>query len=110
VEKIDIYNCHGVSTIADYEKVMGPKGAYEGLKRAIRAEYSKQFCGRCDYCQPCPQGINIQMVMGLRSLVKRFGPQAKASRGLKDLLIRQGSALSAGPACPVVPTSFPSLI
>ena len=34
VAKIDIYNCHGVSTLADYEKVMGPGGAYEGLKRA----------------------------------------------------------------------------
>ena len=34
VKKIDIYNCHGVSKAEDYEKVMGPGGAYEGLQRA----------------------------------------------------------------------------
>ena len=34
VKKIDIYHLHGVSTMADYEKVMAPGGAYEGLSRA----------------------------------------------------------------------------
>jgi predicted aldo/keto reductase-like oxidoreductase len=34
VKKIDIYHLHGVSNMADYEKVMGPGGAYEGLERA----------------------------------------------------------------------------
>ncbi len=227
VEKIDIYNCHGVSTIADYEKVMGPKGAYEGLKRAqaeglisylgltshsldtlqkvltddhfdvimtcysflepeaesrifplarakdvgvltmkpfsggviedaepalryvfsapdivpipgsetvekarenwrvfaegdrtlsagdkarieaIRTEYSKQFCRRCDYCQPCTQGINIQMVMGLRSLVKRFGPQAKGSPWIKGFTDKARECTECGTCLPRCPYQLP---
>src|SRR4030042_3794110 len=34
VKKINIYHLHGVSHFEDYEKVMAPGGAYEGLKRA----------------------------------------------------------------------------
>ncbi len=43
---------------------------------AITKEYDKKFCRRCDYCLPCTAGIHIQMVMGLKSFVKRMGPQA----------------------------------
>ena len=39
----------------------------------IRQRYDKAFCRRCDYCQPCSEEIPIQMVMGLRSALKRFG-------------------------------------
>jgi predicted aldo/keto reductase-like oxidoreductase len=42
----------------------------------IRKEYDKKFCRRCDYCLPCTADIHIQMVMGLKSLVKRMGPRA----------------------------------
>jgi predicted aldo/keto reductase-like oxidoreductase len=34
VKKVNIYHLHGVSSFEDYEKVMAPGGAYEGLKRA----------------------------------------------------------------------------
>jgi len=39
----------------------------------IRQRYDKNFCRRCDYCQPCSEEIPIQMIMGLRSALKRFG-------------------------------------
>lgn len=34
VKKVNIYHLHSVSNFEDYEKVMGPGGAYGGLKRA----------------------------------------------------------------------------
>lgn len=40
---------------------------------AIRQQYDKVFCRRCDYCQPCSEEVPIQMIMGLRSAVNRFG-------------------------------------
>jgi predicted aldo/keto reductase-like oxidoreductase len=40
---------------------------------ALRKEFSGQFCRRCDYCQPCPEDIPIQVVMGLKRIVKNFG-------------------------------------
>jgi len=43
--------------------------------KAIQSEFDKQFCRRCDYCQPCPEGIPIQHVIGIKSMVKRIGPR-----------------------------------
>jgi predicted aldo/keto reductase-like oxidoreductase len=39
----------------------------------IRRIYEKNFCRRCDYCQPCKEDIPIQAILGLRSMVKRMG-------------------------------------
>jgi predicted aldo/keto reductase-like oxidoreductase len=39
----------------------------------IRQRYTKNFCRRCDYCHPCSEDISIQMILGLRYSVKRFG-------------------------------------
>jgi predicted aldo/keto reductase-like oxidoreductase len=39
----------------------------------IQKRYEKVFCRRCDYCQPCSEEIPIQMVLGIRSMVKRMG-------------------------------------
>jgi predicted aldo/keto reductase-like oxidoreductase len=43
--------------------------------------YDKMFCRRCDYCQPCSEGIPIQAVLGIRSMVKRRGSQILARGG-----------------------------
>jgi len=39
----------------------------------IRKRHEKDFCRRCDYCQPCPEEIPIQIILGMRSIVKRMG-------------------------------------
>ncbi len=39
----------------------------------LRQTFDKVFCRRCDYCQPCTEGIPIQTVLGARYLVKRMG-------------------------------------
>ncbi|MDR1251998.1 MAG: aldo/keto reductase [Treponema sp.] len=40
-----------------------------------RGEFGPTWCHRCDYCQPCPQGIPISSVLGLKSSIKRFSPE-----------------------------------
>lgn len=42
--------------------------------RDLRKEYDRNFCRRCDYCQPCTEGIGIQEMLGIRFQVKRMGP------------------------------------
>ncbi len=39
----------------------------------IRKRHEKNFCRRCDYCQPCTEEIPIQIILGLRSIVRRMG-------------------------------------
>ncbi len=57
-----IFENHG--ELSDEEK---------GQIAKIREAYGKVFCRRCDYCQPCPEEIPIQLVLGIRSMVKRMG-------------------------------------
>jgi predicted aldo/keto reductase-like oxidoreductase len=37
-----------------------------------RADFGPSWCHRCDYCQPCPQGIHISSVLCAESAVKRM--------------------------------------
>ena len=39
----------------------------------LRKELDQQFCRRCDYCQPCSEKISIQHILGLKTMVRRFG-------------------------------------
>jgi predicted aldo/keto reductase-like oxidoreductase len=50
----------------------------------IRAEADTRFCRRCGYCEPCEQGVNISLVMNLRSFWKRFPVERMASGWLAD--------------------------
>jgi predicted aldo/keto reductase-like oxidoreductase len=38
----------------------------------IRAEVGIRFCRRCGYCEPCPQGVRISVVMTLQSICMRM--------------------------------------
>lgn len=40
---------------------------------AIRKELGTQFCRRCNYCQPCTQGINISGAFLFEGYLKRYG-------------------------------------
>jgi predicted aldo/keto reductase-like oxidoreductase len=37
-----------------------------------RIELGKQFCRRCEYCQPCPQGVMITSAMGYKVIASRM--------------------------------------
>jgi predicted aldo/keto reductase-like oxidoreductase len=58
------------------------QGSFELDKRErdeieeIRKARKKNFCRRCDYCQPCTEDIPIQFILGMRSIVKRMGSDA----------------------------------
>jgi predicted aldo/keto reductase-like oxidoreductase len=52
----------------------------------ITEEFDKNFCRRCDYCQPCPAEIPIQFVLGMRSMIKRMGPAMLQTPMFKNML------------------------
>jgi predicted aldo/keto reductase-like oxidoreductase len=77
----------GIETSAEIEEIVDiVAGAWkltpqelQEIER-IRAEVGTRFCRRCEYCQPCPEGVNISLVMNLRSFWKRF-PVERFSTG-----------------------------
>ena len=73
----------------------------------ITKEYDKKFCRRCDYCLPCTAGIHIQMVMGLKSLVKRMGSQFLKNPMFGKMLESAANCTECGECMTRCPYSLP---
>jgi predicted aldo/keto reductase-like oxidoreductase len=70
---------------------------------AVKQEFNQAFCRRCDYCQPCTEGIHIQSILGLKSFVKRFGRNVVELGWLKDVVAKARNCSECGeclPRCP----------
>jgi predicted aldo/keto reductase-like oxidoreductase len=50
-----------------------------------RTRLGKQFCRRCEYCQPCPNGVSITTAMGYNLLVSRMDPKVAVAFAQKAM-------------------------
>ncbi len=75
--------------------------------QALKNEFDRQFCRRCDYCQPCTEKISIQFAVGLKSIFKRFGPQAQEVGWMKDLIEKARNCSGCGECLPRCPYHLP---
>jgi len=73
----------------------------------VKREFDRQFCRRCDYCQPCSEKINIQFALGLKTIVKRFGAQAGELGWMKDLIEKARNCSECGDCLPRCPYELP---
>jgi predicted aldo/keto reductase-like oxidoreductase len=77
----DVVVIPGIEKISEIEEIAK---IYEGPPKITAADRKKmqkmkdelgsRFCRRCDYCQPCQQGIPISLVMTFPTFVKRLPP------------------------------------
>jgi predicted aldo/keto reductase-like oxidoreductase len=74
---------------------------------ALRQEFDKSFCRRCDYCQPCTEDIQIQVVLGLPSQVKRMGPEILGRSPRKDELDKARNCSECGECMTRCPYDLP---
>ena len=74
--------------------------------REVRQQFDKQFCRRCDYCQPCSQGINIQLMMGIKSVIRRFGNPDEIA-WVKGLAEKARDCTECGECLPRCPYQLP---
>ncbi|MBC7256896.1 MAG: aldo/keto reductase [Chloroflexi bacterium] len=75
----DVLPVVGIENVREIEEIvalteepaeLAPEDAAEIAR--LRRELGTRFCRRCDYCQPCPQGIAISTVLSLRGFSRRF--------------------------------------
>ena len=48
--------------------------AEQSRMEAYRRELGQRFCRRCEYCQPCPNGVMVTMAMGYPFIASRMAP------------------------------------
>jgi predicted aldo/keto reductase-like oxidoreductase len=89
----------GIETAAEIEEIVdivnGPwKLTPEEWQQIedLRAQVDTRFCRRCEYCQPCEQGVRISTIMNLPSFVKRFPKERLFEGWIAD-------AIATGEAC-----------
>jgi len=77
----------GVQSVDEIEEIVGIVDGPWALTNEeqseierIRGIVDRRFCRRCQYCEPCPQGVRISIVMNVRSFVARF-PQERVATG-----------------------------
>lgn len=73
----------------------------------LRKELNQQFCRRCDYCQPCSEKISIQHILGLKTIVKRFGPVTEELDWFHSLVERARNCSECGDCLPRCPYELP---
>jgi len=47
-----------------------------------KEKFTTQFCRRCGYCQPCPEGVNIPIILRAQSFINRM-PEKDLKNGEK---------------------------
>lgn len=69
----------GIETIGEIDEIVAlyedrrDLNAEEEAKiEGLREELGTSWCHRCEYCQPCPQGIKISSVLSAKSATKRM--------------------------------------
>jgi uncharacterized protein len=75
----DIVSIPGIEKVAEIEEIVGllsgpqkmTAGELEEMRK-LKEQLGTRFCHRCDYCQPCTEGIPISTVMIYPGLAARL--------------------------------------
>jgi len=62
----------------------------------MREELGAMFCRRCDYCQPCPEGIPISGAIAISNPEKRMPPERLFHGWIDQVLARAAECVECG--------------
>ncbi len=79
----------GIERVEEIREIVAIVESGEGLSEAdkaeiarLREEFGANWCHRCDYCQPCSQGIPISGALTAKSAFSRYS--LEGARGMTD--------------------------
>lgn len=99
----DVVPDPGIEKIEEIEEIVGilegpwelTSREWEALKR-IRARLGTRFCRRCGYCQPCPQEVQIPLLLNLRSFWKRMPAERFFVGGIAEAVEKARGCVQCG--------------
>ncbi len=75
-EVVPIPGCDSVASVDElvsfYDRPNELTDGDLALMEEYRTKLGRRFCRRCEYCQPCPNGVEITLSMGYPILVSRM--------------------------------------
>jgi len=93
----------GIETVEEIEEIVNIVDGNWDLApeewreiEAIRDEVGTRFCRRCGYCQPCPDGVRIPLIVNLRSFWKRFPAEWVVSEGIAEAVAGAKGCIECG--------------
>ncbi len=69
--------------------------------------WGERFCRRCGYCLPCPNGLNIPMLLLIHAYFERYTLQQWAAERLSGLDKKYTDCVSCGECLPRCPYNLP---
>ena len=110
----DVVSIPGIEKVPEIEEIVqileGPQAMTEAEQEEMeqmRRELDKKFCRRCNYCQPCTEGIPISMVMVTPSFMKRTPPERLFSGFIAEAMEKAAKCTKCGECEKRCPYSLP---
>lgn len=73
----------------------------------IRQQLGQSYCRRCDYCQPCPQNIDISTVFLAHAYYNRYGMKDWARQRYGSLKVKGDACIECGQCTGRCPYGLP---
>jgi predicted aldo/keto reductase-like oxidoreductase len=70
--------------------------AEEAEMERLRAELGTRFCRGCGYCEPCPEGVPIQMITRLESIMKRLPSETFFRKWGAEIVLQAENCVQCG--------------
>ena len=104
----------GMATVEEVEQNLAVVLAGEQLTSEERAELERMHseldqrtCRRCRYCEPCPNGVQIQVLLHGRTIIRRMGVARFKSWGAKEIIASADNCIECGECLTKCPYQLP---
>jgi predicted aldo/keto reductase-like oxidoreductase len=93
----------GIERVEEIEKIVAiVSGTWELSAQErqaiaqIREELGTRFCRRCGYCEPCPEGVRVSLIMNVPNMMRRMSLERLSRDSFAEAIATGGSCIECG--------------